>query len=60
LRLALVVAFDLTIVVPVVARRFDDRKSNEPKRYACKDASAVARLGVLDGSQDGAGCQKQR
>jgi hypothetical protein len=31
-RLSVVVAFDLAMVVPVVAGCFDNRKSNEPKR----------------------------
>ena len=50
-RLSVVVTFDLAMVVPMVARCSDNRKSNQPKRDTCKHASAVAGFSVLDGSQ---------
>jgi hypothetical protein len=58
-RLRFGVPLDVAMVMPVVAGCFDNRKSNEPNRYASKHAPAVAGLSVFDGSQNYARSQHQ-
>ena len=57
-RLAVVVAFDLAMVVPVVAGCFDNRKRNEPKCDACKQAATVTGFSMFDGSCNKTRCQQ--
>ena len=58
-RLRFSVPLDVAMVVTVVAGCFDNRKSNEPNRYASKHASAVTGFSVFDGSQDDARRENQ-
>lgn len=51
LRFWSVAAFDVAMVVPV-ARRADDRKSDEPNGDAGEDAAAMTRLGLLNRDGD--------
>ncbi len=59
LRLAVVVAFDRAMMVPVVARSANDCERNQPHRDTGKKTSTMARFGAFKRSRDEA-CGKDR